>query len=436
MTVRDDLDRHVAIWLASDAPTSPPEHLLGDVLARTTRTRRRPAWRIPERWIPMSAISSRLATPPGVPWRTVAVAALLIALLVGAVLVAGSLRNRVPPPFGPAANGAVYFSQNGDLMVADSPTATPRKILGGDTVDNGALLSPDGTRMVFVRGLIGGMKAELWTAASDASTPRKLADVPTIGWAEWSPQSDTVAVLRDGSSSTILMVDVNDGSTHEIDTGLPAIDGLIWRPADGAQLSFRGQDSSGRQGIYLIERDGSGLQRLELDAGFESDPGYSTIAGTYFEGHTWSADGSMLVYHGPEPTSTAMATAHQRNHVATVDAAGNVTADRVVEFDSTADDEVTPTWLDVDSILYRAIKGSEQRLRVGSVVDGSSRDLGVAADGWMPVVVSPDTKTAIVSLPIFGTSVRDIQSVDLATGVSTPTELGADDISWQRLALP
>ena len=93
-------------------------------------------------------------------------------------------------------------------------------------------------------------------------------------------------------------------------------------------------------------------------------------------------------------------------------------------------------WLDDDSILYHAITGSEQRLRVGSVADGSSRDLNVTADDWMAVVVSPDTRTAIVSLPIFGTSVRDIQSVDLATGVATPTALGADDISWQRLAAP
>ncbi|HEU5224568.1 MAG TPA: hypothetical protein VFV29_02085, partial [Actinomycetota bacterium] len=73
MTVRDDLDRHVAAWLTADAPTSPPEHLLGEVLAQTARTRRRPAWRIPERWIQMSAITSRVATPPGMPWRIIAV---------------------------------------------------------------------------------------------------------------------------------------------------------------------------------------------------------------------------------------------------------------------------------------------------------------------------------------------------------------------------
>ena len=207
MTARDDFDRHVAAWLATDAPTSEPEHLLGEVLARTARTRRRSAWRIPERWISMSAITSRVATPPGVPWRMIALAALLIALIASALFVAGSLRHRVPPPFGPAANGAVYYSVNGDLMVADSPIATPRTILGGDTFDNGALLSPDGTRMVFVRGEIGSQDAQLWTAASDGSKPRQLADVPTIGWAEWSPQSDAVAVLltahrqRSGSST-------------------------------------------------------------------------------------------------------------------------------------------------------------------------------------------------------------------------------------------
>ena len=436
MTVRDDLDRHVAAWLATDAPTSPPEHLLGDVLARTARTRRRSAWRIPERWIPMSAITSRFATSPGVPWRTIAVAALLIALIAGALLVAGSLRQRVPPPFGPAANGTVYFSVNGDLMAADSPTGTPRKILAGDTVDNGPLLSPDGTKMVFVRGLIGGEKAQLWTAAPDVSAPRKLVDAPGIGWAEWSPQSDTLAVLRDDSTSTILMVDATNGSTREINTGLAAVSGVLWRPPDGAQLSFRARDSSDRWGIYVIGRDGSGLQRLDLDAGFESDPGYLSMSGTYFEGHIWSPDGSMIVYHGPEPTSGTSTTDHQRNHVATVDRAGKVTGDRVLEFDPTADDEVAPAWLDDNSILYQAIKGSEQRLLVGSVLDGSTRDLNVVGDDWMPVTISPDTKTAIVSLPIFGSSVRDIQVVDLETGLATPTELGADDISWQRLAQP
>ena len=65
---------------------------------------------------------------------------------------------------------------------------------------------------------------------------------------------------------------------------------------------------------------------------------------------------------------------------------------------------------------------------------GSARDLGVTANDWIPFVVSPDTRSAIVSLPGATASKRNILSVDLATGISTPTSLGADDISWQRLA--
>lgn len=439
MTVRDDLDRHVAAWLTADAPTSPPEHLLGEVLAQTARTRRRPAWRIPERWIQMSAITSRVATPPGVPWRMIAVALLTLALIAGAVLAAGSLRQRVPPPFGPAANGAIYYSVDGDLMTADSPTGIPRTILGGNTDDSGPLLSPDGTRMVFVRGAIGSKDAQLWTAASDGTAPRKLVDVPTIGWAEWSPQSDAVAVLLDRSPSKILFVNTETGAVREIDSGLAAVQNLIWRPPDGAQLTLRGRDAKTTQwGIYLIDRDGTGLQRLDLDRGFQDDPTYDDDWDYYFQGPTWSADGTRLLYYHAEPDPGSPAGPGYRDHVATIDATGTVTDDRVVEFERSRDDEFAGTWLDNDTILYQTVEGPEHRLLVGSVAAGagSARDLGISANDWIPMIVSPDTTTAIVSLPTTDPAVREIRSVDLATGASTPTEIGADDISWQRLAKP
>ena len=435
MTVRDDLDRHVATWLANDAPTSPPEHLLGEVLARTVRTRRRPAWRIPERWIPMSAITSRFATSPRVPWRMIAVAVLTLALIAGAVFVAGSLRHRVPPPFGPAANGAIYYSQDGDLMVADSLTSTPRILLGGDTDDSGALLSPDGTRMVFVRGEIGNKDAQLWLAGADGSTPRKLADVPTIGWAEWSPQSDTIAVLLNRSQSKIVFVDAETGATQEIDSGLAAVDNLIWRPPDGAQLTMRGRDAKTTQwGIFQLDRDGTGLQQLDLDPGYRSDPTYATDWFSYFNGPTWSADGTRLLYYQPEPDPSSPAGPGFRNHIATVDATGTVTDDRTLEFDRSMDDEFNGTWVDDDTILYQTVEGTEHRMFVGSIAGaGSARDLGVSASDWISRFVSPDSTTAIIGVPV-ADGAQDIRSVDLATGSAAPTALGTADVSWQRLA--
>ena len=51
--------------------------------------------------------------------RYALIAALLIALAVAAVvLFAGSQRHRVPAPFGPAANGLIYFDVDGTIMAS------------------------------------------------------------------------------------------------------------------------------------------------------------------------------------------------------------------------------------------------------------------------------------------------------------------------------
>ena len=64
----------------------------------------------------------------------------------------------------------------------------------------------------------------------------------------------------------------------------------------------------------------------------------------------------------------------------------------------------------------------------GQVMAHDAMALGIAR--------AKDEGSAIVSLPGATASERNIVSVDLATGISTPTALGADDISWQRLAAP
>src|SRR5262245_55008402 len=102
MTARYDADPRLSAWLDDVAPAREPEHLLGTVLARTARTKRRPAWRIPERWFSMSVITTRVSPAPQVPWRLIALAVMLAALLVAAALVAGGKFRPVAPPYGPA----------------------------------------------------------------------------------------------------------------------------------------------------------------------------------------------------------------------------------------------------------------------------------------------------------------------------------------------
>jgi len=91
-----------------------------DLLAQTAATPQRPRWTFIERWLPMGAIARRPLFFPTVPWRTIVTVALLIALLAAALIVAGS-QSKVPPPFGPARNGALAFG-DGDVYLRDSVT--------------------------------------------------------------------------------------------------------------------------------------------------------------------------------------------------------------------------------------------------------------------------------------------------------------------------
>ena len=78
-----------------------------DVLAVTAAIRQRPRWTFPERWLPMIIANRRLALP-AIPWRFVTALLAILAIVAATLLIAGS-RPHLPPPFGPARNGAIAF---------------------------------------------------------------------------------------------------------------------------------------------------------------------------------------------------------------------------------------------------------------------------------------------------------------------------------------
>jgi hypothetical protein len=181
VNTRDDLDRRLAAWFAADAAAREPEHLLGQVLARTARTRRRPAWRVPERWIPMSVTTTHVAHGPRIPWRMVGLTTLLIvALVVGAVLISGSQTRKLPAPFGQAANGLIAYHAAGDILVADPVTGTVTTIVGGATSDSDPVWSLDGSQLSFVRDA-GSGTGQLYAANADGTSQRLLTRDKLVG---------------------------------------------------------------------------------------------------------------------------------------------------------------------------------------------------------------------------------------------------------------
>lgn len=436
MTTRDDFDRHLAAWFEASAPSSEPEPLLGQVLARTARTRRRPAWRIPERWIPMSAITTRSARVSQVPWRTVGLLALLIVVLVGgALLIAGSRRQALPPPFGVAADGSLVYSVNGDILSRAAPSAEARAIISDGGQDSGPIMAPDGSKFVFSRAQPAG-QAQLWVANADGSGVRRL-DVPfrTLSWVDWSPAGDEVFVANEDGQTTMAIVPTNGSPSTTLDLGMEA-QVPAHRPGYPDQVLFRGKDASGDWGLFLVGRDGVSPKRLALDPGFQNDDNYTENAYAYFQGPLWASDGTTLMYYTLEPAPGSPAGPGYRTHVAKIGPAGEVLEDTIAEFDPGADDEWGAQWLPgEDGFVFQSQEGPAHTLKLhrSTVSPSDVHDLGVTATDWISFVFSPDGKDVIAMIPPAAGGDPSLELIDLQTYAKTPLDVSGD-VTWQRLA--
>jgi hypothetical protein len=224
MNRTDGFERAVATWLGEEAGLGAPAYL-DEVLARTARSRQRPAWSSLERWLPMDT-TLRLVPVPRVAWL-LGIVAILLALVVAAVLV-GS-QPRLPAPFGPARNGVLaYASVDGDIYALDPTTRASTLVIGGPARDIAPTYSPAGTRFAFGRQ---GESANLWqvmVADADGSSVRALAPPRAItGWA-WSPDGSSIAISdADAPGFSILYLDGRPPLA--VDLGM-AVESLQWRP--------------------------------------------------------------------------------------------------------------------------------------------------------------------------------------------------------------
>ena len=251
MTTRDGFTRLLDTWLAEEGVQTTPDYL-DRVLDRTSTTRQRPAWLSPGRWLPVDTTVNPRAysIPPAA--RYALIAALLIAARRrGAiVLFAGSQRHRVPAPFGPAANGLIYFDVDGKIITA-KPDGTGRQTidLGGDA--SAPYLSPDGTKFAFV-----------------LTDPLQVA-------------GDTMRVA-DADGSHQLTV-----SGH-VSLDLDPTFNPTWSP-DSTRLAFA-SFSEGRSQLFVANADGSGIKAIgDRDVWARQNPEWSP-SGDWIAYMAWPAD--------------------------------------------------------------------------------------------------------------------------------------------------
>jgi hypothetical protein len=302
--------------ILGDLATGPYPEYIDDVLGATERIRHRPRWTYPERWLPHTEVAP--AWGSHLPGRAVATAVLLMALVLAAVaFVVASNSRRLPPPYGPAANGAIAFEADGDIFHGDPATGAATPIVSGPAVDAAPQFSPDGTRIAFERAL-GGGRSEIYVVRTDGGdltrvTPRPVTlQVADFGrkWErfEFAPDGSVLllAVLVDRAERIVLAR--TDGSGMEVlDLGMGATE-PSFRPPDGHEVLFIGHGDRGR-GVFVVDRAGGFVEPVAtVPAGFD------------LAGASWSPDGSRIAYWAWDTQRSGLTA---QTHVVSRDGPGN-----------------------------------------------------------------------------------------------------------------
>ena len=292
MTPLDRFDRRLGDALEDLASPHFPDYF-DDVLARAVSNRQRPAWTFPERWIPMSTIARRPSLVPALPWRTLAIALLLLALLVAGAIISFGLRpDPVPAPFGPAANGLVAYPADGDIYTRDLVTGDERLVIASPEREFGATFSRDGQWLSFLR--FGGDESEgatLMVAKPDGTDVRALTGPVEPHSMSWSPASDAIALISSptrGDQRGLSIVSV-DPRVEPVSISVPVEpQGTVeWRPPTGEELIFEGRDPDRhRHAIYGVRPDGTDFRQV-TELGGTSD---------FFGPYEFTPDGHLMTF--------------------------------------------------------------------------------------------------------------------------------------------
>ncbi len=436
MTNERRLERELPSILG-DLAMGPYPDYIDHVLATTARRRQRPAWTFPERWLPLDLVTERVSTPR-VPWRALGVLALIALLIAATLAVYVGSQPRLPEPFGLATNGQIAYAEGGDIYLRDSIGGPARVLIDDPATDNFALFSPRGDRLLVLREAGGG--EDIVLARSDGTGARRLAGpFSGIDWFDWSPDQTTVAIgyTRRGVPSIDIVATDGSGTRRLVD--FPAMS-PTWRPPNGDQLLFRGQEH-GRWGFYLVDVAGGEPVHLDLtQQGLETST-YDLV------NPAWSPTGDRLVFHTlVDLPKSQLETPGFRITVATIGPTGAIVRQQALEFDERADDELNAGFTpDGSRIVFQQRYGwtpadpasgtpTVDTLYIAPA-DGSgpARNLGVTSrngDG-LSYAVAPDGTSLIAHL----STEEEDWLIDPNAGTAVITDLGSTSgVTWQRRA--
>jgi Tol biopolymer transport system component len=235
-----------------------------------------------------------------------AAATLVLLLVIAAVVLVGS-RPRLPPPFGPAANGLIAFDtgRGGGVWLANNDGSDPRRIVG-EGIERTPSFSPNGTMLAFWSRPNPETDISLFVANADGSAPHRIAptqrfvtDPAYAAW--WAPDSARLTFSSYGPDGVgrIWVVSIDGSPAVPITSQVASRINPSWSP-DGAWIVFNelSRQTPSTHAISIVHPDGSDLRVLHAQRILGS---VDTEAG-FGETFRWSPDSRRIAYNrGKDP---------------------------------------------------------------------------------------------------------------------------------------
>ncbi|MEX2555952.1 MAG: hypothetical protein WEB06_09990 [Actinomycetota bacterium] len=183
-------------------------------------------------------------------------------------------------PLGPSCCGPAV-----DLFIANVDGSGAAPLMPHPVIDDYRPdWSPDGGRIAFSRGTVAVAVSNIFTVEPDGSALDQVTDgILGNNVASWSPDGTQLVFVSTRAGTISLWITDADGENQHPLTAAPpgaAHTSPQWSPT-GDRIVFGSDQDGGASELYTIRPDGSGLTRLTTN----------TVSDSYA---TWSPDGSQI----------------------------------------------------------------------------------------------------------------------------------------------